>query len=156
MLRVDLRDLQKGPVRTVGEVAPDDPAFDGLGLEFVGPVAVSGQLQKTGSGEYLWRGQLHGVVHGECRRCLTNVERALDVSVDAAVFSADPEALDEPDFYPIPERATHVDLGEVVREELALAAQMQLLLCREDCAGLCPKCGADLNAGPCRCVSTPA
>src|SRR5262245_20100258 len=131
MLRVDLRDLQKGPVRTVGDVAPDDPAFEGLGLEFVGPVAINGQLQQTGSGEYLWRGQLHGVVHGECRRCLTDVERALDVNVDAAVFSADPEALDEPDFYAIPERATHLDLGEVVREELALAAQMYLLLCRE-------------------------
>jgi uncharacterized protein len=154
MLRVDLRDLHQGPVKTVGEVAADDPALEGLGLELVGPVSVRGQLQKTGSGEYLWRGDLHGVVHGECRRCLVDVKRPLDINVDAAVFSADPEALDEPDFYPLSERATHVDLGEVVREELALAAQMHMLLCREDCAGLCPKCGADLNAGPCRCAST--
>jgi len=151
VLRVDLRDVQKGPVHTVGNVPPDDPVFEGLELEFAGPVDVNGQLQKTGTGEYLWRGQLHAVMHGECRRCLTDVERPIDIDVHAAVFSSDPEALEEPDFYPIPERATHIDLGEVVREELALAAQMQLLLCREDCAGLCPKCGADLNAGPCRC-----
>jgi uncharacterized metal-binding protein YceD (DUF177 family) len=114
MLRVDIRDLQRGPVRTDGELPPDDPAFEGLGLELVGPVKVRGQLQTTGEGEYLWRGDLHGAVRGECRRCLTEV-----------------------------------------REELALAAHAHLLLCREDCAGLCPRCGADLNAGPCAC-HTPA
>jgi len=76
--------------------------------------------------------------------------------VDAAVFTTDPDAADDPDFYPISERATSVDVTEVVREELALAAQADLLLCREDCAGLCPKCGADLNAGPCACRAVPA
>ena len=154
MLRVDLRGIQKGPVRTVGEVAPDDPVLEGLGLELAGPLEVQGQLQVTGSGEYLWRGHLHAVIRSECRRCLTEVERVIDVDVDAAVFSSDPDAADEPSFYPLPERATHVDIGGVVREELALAEPMHLLLCREDCAGLCPKCGADLNAGPCRCQET--
>jgi uncharacterized protein len=155
MLRVDIRDLQRGPVRTEGELQPDDPTFEGLGLELVGPVVVHGQLQATGEGEYLWRGDLHGVVRGECRRCLSEVLDEVDVAVDAAVFSSDPEAVDDPDFYPLADRAASVDVGQVVREELALAAQAHLLLCREDCAGLCPRCGADLNAGPCAC-HTPA
>ena len=155
MLRVDIRDLHRGPVRTVGELWPEDPTFDGLGLDLVGPVTVQGQLQATGDGEYLWRGDLHGVVRGECRRCLTEVVDEVDVAVDAAVFSNDPEAADDPDFYPLPERTAAVDLGAVVREELALAAHAYLLLCRDDCAGLCPKCGSDLNAGPCAC-HTPA
>ena len=38
----------------------------------------------------------------------------------------------------------------------ALAAQTDLLLCRDDCAGLCPRCGADLNAGPCACRTAAA
>lgn len=155
MLRVDIRDLQRGPVRTEGELTPDDPNFEGLGLDLVEPVVVRGQLQSTGDGEYLWRGHLHAAVRGECRRCLTEVVDDVDVDVDAAVFSSDPEAADDPDFYPLPERAATVDVGMVVREELALAAQAHLLLCREDCAGLCPRCGADLNAGPCAC-HTPA
>ena len=153
MLRVDIRDLQRGPVRTDGQLEPDDPVFEGLGLGLVGPVAVTGQLQPTGNGEYLWRGHVHGVVRGECRRCLTDVLDEVDIDVDAAVFSTDPEAADDPDFYPLPERAGRVDVTEVVREELALAAHTDLLLCRDDCAGLCPKCGADLNAGPCDCHS---
>lgn len=150
MLRVDIRDLQRGPVRTVGELAPDDPTFEGLGLDLAGPVLVKGQLQATGDGEYLWRGHVHAVVRGECRRCLTEVLDEVDVDIDAAMFSTDPEAADDPDFYPLAQRATAVDVGAVVREELALAPA-QLLLCRDDCAGLCPKCGADLNAGPCAC-----
>ena len=155
MLRVDIRELQWGPVRTDGQLEPDDPVFQGLGLGLAGPVAVTGQLQPTGNGEYLWRGRLHSVVRGECRRCLTEVLDEVDIDVDAAVFSADPDAADDPEFYPLPERAGSVNVIEVVREELALAAQTDLLLCREDCAGLCPRCGADLNAGPCGC-HTPA
>jgi len=155
MLRVDIRDLQRGPVRTEGQLPPDDPTFQGLGLDLVGPVVVHGQLQATGQGEYLWRGDLHGVVRGECRRCLTEVLDEVDVAVDAAVFSSDPDAVDDPDFYLLSDRAASVDVGVVVREELALATQATLLLCRDDCAGLCPRCGADLNAGPCAC-HTPA
>jgi uncharacterized protein len=155
MLRVDIRDLQRGPVRTDAELDPDDPAFAGLALGLEGPVTVRGQLQASGRDEYLWRGHVHGVMAGECRRCLTGVRDELDIDVDAAVFTADPELADDPDFYPLPPRAIAVDVTEVVREELALAAQADLLLCREDCAGLCPRCGADLNAGPCGC-HTPA
>ena len=138
-------------MRTVGELPPGDPAFEGLDLDLAEPVQVKGQLQATADGEYLWRGQIHAVVRGECRRCLTEVLDDVDVDVDAAVFSTDPEAADDPDFYPLPERANAVDVGIVVREELALAGPPHLLLCREDCAGLCPRCGADLNAGPCAC-----
>ncbi len=156
MLRVDIRDLQRGPVRTDGRLDPDDPVFKGLDLGLTGPVSVDGQLQATGDGEYLWRGRMHGVVRGECRRCLTEVLDEVDIEVAAAVFSTDPDAADDPDFYPLAERASSVDVTDVVREELALAAQTDRLLCREDCAGLCPKCGADLNAGPCDCHAPPA
>src|SRR3954467_14151905 len=105
MLRVDIRYLQRGPVRMGGELRPDDPAFEGLDLHLAGPVSVSGQLQATGDGDYLWRGRVHGELQGECRRCLTDVRTDVDINVDAAIFSSDPEAADDPDFYPLLERA---------------------------------------------------
>jgi uncharacterized protein len=64
------------------------------------------------------------------------------------MFSADPESQEAPDVYPLAPTASAIDLGQAVREELALAVE-QFPLCREDCKGLCPTCGADLNAGPC-------
>ena len=60
MLRVDIRDLQRGPVRTDGRLDPDDPVFEGLDLGLTGPVSVDGQLQATGDGEYLWRAACTG------------------------------------------------------------------------------------------------
>jgi len=134
---------------------PDDPVLQGLELGLAGPVSVKGQLQGAGEGTYLWRGSVHAVVRGECRRCLTEVLDEVDIQVNAAVFSTDPDAADDPEFYPLPERPIQVDVAEAVREELALAIKTELLLCREECAGLCPRCGADLNAGPCAC-RTPA
>jgi len=151
MLRVDIRDLQRGSVRTKGDLAAGDPAFEGLDLDLVGNVLVDGQLQATTEGEYLWRGSIHAVVRGECRRCLAEVLEEVDLNVNAAVFSSDPDAVDDPDFYPLPPRPTSVDVTPLVREELALGVPSHLLLCRDDCAGLCPRCGADLNAGPCAC-----
>ncbi|BAS27457.1 YceD family protein [Limnochorda pilosa] len=43
-----------------------------------------------------------------------------------------------------------IDLGPLVREQLLMALPMKAL-CREDCRGLCPVCGQNLNAAPCGC-----
>jgi uncharacterized protein len=46
--------------------------------------------------------------------------------------------------------ASEIDVTPAVREELLLAAP-QYVVCRDDCKGLCPQCGKDLNAGLCDC-----
>ncbi|MGH7532839.1 MAG: YceD family protein [Gemmatimonadales bacterium] len=154
MLLVELRDLQKGPVDTVDRVPPDDELFAGLEPALATPLAVEGRLQATGESDLFWNGHLAGEVTGLCRRCLTPVRWPVEADV-AALFSADPEAGDDPEVYPLPPRATQIDLRPVVREELLLAVP-SFLLCREGCAGLCPKCGADLNQGPCGCAAPKA
>ena len=67
------------------------------------------------------------------------------------IFAVEDEALeDDLGCYAIPERAKELDLREALREELLLAVA-QFVECRPDCRGLCPECGANLNAGPCGC-----
>ena len=151
MLRIDRRELKAGPVATEGRVPADDPLLEPLGLGLEGDLRISGRLQQAGHGDFLWRGRLEGRAHSQCRRCLTEVTVPVDLEVDV-VFSADPDAADDPSVYPIEEQGVYVDVREAVREELALAVPA-FVLCREDCAGLCPRCGADLNAGPCGCTS---
>ena len=147
MLQFDLRELARGPVETQAEVAADDPLFAGLGITLAGPVRVGGRLQATGEGRFYWHGSLNAVVTGECRRCLSPV--TVPVAADiGALFAQD--AQDDPDAYALPPHAVEVDLRPAVREELALAAP-GYVVCREDCRGLCPRCGKDLNAGPCGC-----
>ena len=149
MLRVDLRELARGPVETRGELKQDDPALEGLDIALREPVMVSGRLQAIGEGRFYWQGKATTVIQGECRRCLTPVSTPLSLEI-GALFSQDAEALDDPDSYAVAPDATEVDVTPAVREELMLTAP-RYAVCREDCKGLCPQCGKDLNAGPCEC-----
>ena len=149
MLLVDLRELQRGPVDTLGQLQPGDSTFEGLELDLDGPVMVEGRLQETGQAEFFWHATLSGRLRGSCRRCLTEFTYPFATDVDA-LFSADPEAADDPSVYPLEEPVSQVDVRQAVREELALTSPAYPL-CREDCAGLCSRCGSDLNAGPCGC-----
>ncbi|MES2123129.1 MAG: DUF177 domain-containing protein [Gemmatimonadota bacterium] len=151
MLRVDVRQLKGGPVSTDGQLAPTDSAFDGLDVALVGPVVVEGSLQATAEGGYLWRGRLEAEVAGECRRCLNPVTQQIDEEIEV-LFSSDPEFEDDPSVYPLPAHADVIDITTAVREELALRVSA-FPLCRPDCKGFCAVCGADLNAGPCRCTT---
>jgi uncharacterized protein len=55
----------------------------------------------------------------------------------------------EQDIYPLTDNMAVI--GHVVANEIALLLPMQPL-CREDCAGICPCCGADFNQGSCNCA----
>lgn len=151
MLRVDVRQMQSGGAETIGTLAPDDPALAGLPLAMAAPVSVSGRLQATEGDDFLWRGQIRATVIGECRRCLGRVEQVIDDQVDV-LFSPDPDLAEDPSVYALPPNPAVIDVTGAVREELALRASA-FPLCREDCKGLCPTCGADLNAGPCGCAA---
>ena len=153
MLQVDLRELAHGPVDTPGELAQDDPLFAGLDLTLDEPVRVTGRLQSTGEGRYFWHGGLRTVVASHCRRCLVPVAVPLEADV-GALFSRDADALGDPDAYALPADARAIDLRPAIREELILAAQ-HYVVCRDDCRGLCLRCGQDLNAGPCGCAPEP-
>lgn len=150
MLRVDLRLARNGIVPVDVAVPPDDPAFAGLSLALHGPLAVSGPLAVAGRGSWRWDGRIAGVARGECRRCLRPVEAAFAAPVEA-VYSTAEDIADDPGVYRLVEPVNAIDLTDAVREEVALTAPAWML-CREDCAGLCPRCGADLNEGPCACA----
>ena len=149
MLQVDPNELARGPVDTAGELAGDDPAFAGLGIAFASPVRVAGRLQEAGEGRFYWQGSLRTVVAGECRRCLAPVTMPVTAEF-GALFSQGADAEDDPDCYAVSPDASVIDLIPAVREELVLAAPA-FLECRVDCKGLCPRCGRDLNLGPCDC-----
>ena len=116
---------------TGSEVPAGEPVELDLVLE-----AVEGGIVVAGRARAHWS--------GECRRCLQPVEGDLDADVEE-LFVTDSE---EGETYPI--AGDHIDLEPLARETLVLALPMAPL-CRPDCAGLCPECGADRNRGPCGC-----
>ena len=153
MLRIDLAAVREGPVETVAEIAAGDPLVVATGVTLASPLVVSGRLSTAGEGKYYWQARLSTVVRAECRRCLAPVKVPLAQSL-GLVFMTEGEAGEgaggNDDCYVVPRRAAAIDLSEAVREELILAVP-QFVECREDCRGLCPRCGADLNLGPCGC-----
>ena len=149
MLQVDLRELARGPVETRGELAVGDPLFEGMDFVLAQPVVVEGRLQATGEERFYWQGAFRTVVAGQCRRCLKPVTHPVEAKC-GVLFSGAPDAADDPDAYALAPEQAAVDVRLAVREELVLAVP-RFLECREDCRGLCPRCGKDLNAGPCGC-----
>lgn len=154
MLQVDVRELRHGPVGTDGELQPGDPLLQGLELALDGPLMVGGVLEPAGHGGYYWHGSFAGRVRASCRRCLEEFVAPVSQEVDV-VFSADTDLQEDPSVYPLVEPVLFVDVRPAIREELALAVDAYPL-CREDCRGICPRCGADLNRGACGCAAPSA
>ncbi len=148
MFHIDLRAASRGPVEVTQSVPVADPLVAELDFELGDAVQVSGRLMEAGPGQYFWQGKIQAVVHAECRRCLAAVAVRIDQSV--GVLFTEERNPEDPAAYSIPTNATHLDLSEAVREELVLAVP-EFALCRDDCRGLCPRCGIDLNTGDCSC-----
>jgi uncharacterized protein len=83
---------------------------------------------------------------GSCRRCARPVHGVLDVRVHEQFRPG--AAPDDEDAYPLVNE--EVDLHDLVRDAVLLELPLAPL-CRPDCAGLCPSCGADRNDGDCGC-----
>lgn len=149
MLRIDLAAVREGPVETAAKLAAGDPLVVGADVALASPLVVSGRLSTAGEGRYYWQARLETVIQAECRRCLAPVRVPVAQSL-GLLFVDEDEAGEGDDCYVVPRRATALDLSEAVREELILAVP-QFVECRADCRGLCPRCGADLNLGPCNC-----
>ena len=112
-------------------------------------------MLRTGDG-VLVSVRLRGVEHDRCSRCLGDVELPLAIEFDEEFFStvdgrtgAALPPPEDPDAFRIDEQQV-LDLDEAVRQWWTASVPMQPL-CRVDCAGLCPRCGKDLNDGPCSC-----
>lgn len=82
---------------------------------------------------------------GLCRRCLRPVDGRVTAEV-REIFEDDPI---EDETYPL--RHETVDLEPLAREAIVLELPVAPL-CKEECSGLCPECGADLNEAACSCA----
>ena len=142
------------------------PREVGLPREVAEPLRVVGTAYKGSAGEeILLEGTITGALELECARCLARYRHRLRepfrfvLEPAGTRTPAEPEAAaallrdgmcmaDEVElgWY----RGSEIQLDSVCRELIALALPVKPL-CREDCAGLCPRCGADRNETACGC-----
>jgi uncharacterized protein len=106
-------------------------------------VSVMLDVSKLIGGGYALKLALSAALAGPCMRCLKEAGPQVEVQAREVDVPGEGEELESP--YVTGEI---VDLAAWARDAFALAVPTKVL-CRPDCAGLCPECAADLNeAGP--------
>ena len=147
-LVLDTRAVARRP-GTMAELVRTVPAPSGLGLDVVGvpesaPVELDVRLESVVEG-VLVSGSARAQAIGECVRCLDPIAIELDLDVQELFAYPDAAAADAEEIAQVEDEL--VDFRPVLRDAVVLALPLQPV-CRDDCLGLCPTCGARLNDDP--------
>jgi uncharacterized protein len=135
-MKIRIRDVVSGGIRLEYVVKPDEIGL--TGEDFIEPensIKVIADLQKVDN-FVLGKLVVTFLCENHCARCLERLSHEVTTK-----YEVDLEILDGDEW---------LDLGAKVREEM-LVEYLPRTLCREDCKGICPDCGADLNTEPCEC-----
>ena len=146
-------DLDRGPL---GRIDLDISHHLGVVMDEAEQVEIdlTGQLTVDNlRNRVILTGELNGMTVAECDRCLESFELGFEIPVEIQILrDTEQEEEDESDTCIIHQRNGEVDL-QAPLGELALVALPQKCLCSEDCHGLCPQCGINLNRETCSCKS---
>lgn len=123
---------------------------------FANPLSWNIQITNTGGAFYV-AGSIAGAASTNCVRCLETAEYDLDGEVEGyyLIQGSDVELTDEErEEYEVLDEETHeINLSDLFSAALSLAVPYTPL-CRDDCKGICPGCGANLNTQECTCLKT--
>jgi uncharacterized protein len=163
-----ISELEREPIDFDQEVAPGVVDF---GMEAVqqGPLAASGRAEvlhehrgpKDIVADIRLKGRFAGRFQVPCARCVEPVEIPLEADFDLIFrpVAADSEATERSITAPETEigyyQGESLALEDVLREQVLLSLPVRTL-CKADCKGLCPRCGADRNSQPCSCDVGPS
>ena len=128
---IDLSDLLYGESHPVSE-----------------PVLAEGVVRNT-AGVLVMTGSLHTTIHGVCDRCASDFDKFVEFPLDVVLVTELSNEENE-DEWVFPLEGDSADLEDIVRTVFVLNLDSKLL-CKDDCKGLCCRCGRNLNDGPCNC-----
>lgn len=153
-MEINVSQLLKEPIGSSRKYKIDE-TIDIAGDGHESPVSGDVGLLRTQRG-VLVRGKLQAELELTCSRCLSSFDYPLNISFEEEyiqtidVNSGLPlQSSGEPGSFTIDEHHV-INLSEAIRQYTLLAVPMKPL-CHEDCAGLCPTCGRNLNLGDCGC-----
>jgi uncharacterized protein len=152
-MKIELRSLKEEVNYLELEESPSTSGglrLEAEGVEFSCPVKLNLKLLKSGK-NYIGRGEIETKINLECSRCLKIFTQILKSEIrfflkeekDQLILEAeDRESQIRP--------GSFFKLDDLVRESLILSLPFKPL-CTEECKGLCPVCGIDLNLSTCKC-----
>lgn len=149
MIKINVAEIKK---RLVGkksfayDLSPEELEISGEEMLLLGDVHAEGFISNAGD-VLLLEAELTARVHRTCGRCLKEFDADTRAEVIEKFYPAGTENIEKDAFV---YDSDVIDITEPLRESLLLAEPIQAL-CKDDCKGLCPVCGADLNSGDCGC-----
>jgi uncharacterized protein len=154
-MRIDVHKLKEKESTFAYSYEPDGFNLEDEEIRLLSPLELSGKMIK-GETQVELSGIIKTTTEVSCDRCLckvvVNVENEFDVLYvpDSMYDSAHNLELNEDDLTLTVFDGEVIDVDELAREQFYLAMPSRVL-CREDCKGLCPKCGANKNIKACSC-----
>jgi len=154
-MRIELENLEGGKGDFAHVYQPEDlnPVDERISLS--GPATVSGKVRLAGNQVFV-NGHVETRAQVECDRCLqpveipVNTDFALEYVTGSEYEAARAVELTEAEMSIAVFDGEVIDIDEIVKEQVVLTVPTRML-CREDCKGICPECGADRNSGDCSC-----
>ncbi|WMT39222.1 DUF177 domain-containing protein [Paenibacillus sp. D2_2] len=118
----------------------------------ISPMQVDLQAQPAGGGVIHVTGHLLAELDMSCSRCLKSLKHRVEVQFEEAFKQSDEDSgeLDEGEEDLVLVSGERLDLTPYLEEALLLELPFSVV-CKEDCKGLCPSCGTDLNERQCGC-----
>jgi uncharacterized protein len=157
-LLMELAEIPEGASVREGDLLPARLEAQVPDVELAGPVHIHLDLFRAGDSIRV-QGDFHGRLAFVCVRCLApgqaDLMGRLEIYCEKREGELSPEdrlALEEGGV--VFHDGKVLDLFDEIRQSILLEIPWYPV-CRPDCRGLCPRCGADLNAGPCGCGGPP-
>ena len=133
----------------VGECVFTEPFAEmeylGRPLRFLGPITLKASYVYDGKG-FSVKGSLEGTLDSECARCGKQFAEPFATEIDERFVKGTTD--EDDDVYSFDGET--LDFSEMVRDNILLHLPMASV-CSEDCQGLCPICGCNLNTAQCSC-----
>ncbi len=149
MIKFNVADIKKKLMAETSfqmELKPDELELSPEDLPIIGKISVKGDLENAGD-VLLMKAHLQARVRRVCSRCLKEFEAQTEAQVEERYFPLGTSDLPED---ALTYKFDIVDITEALREGLILTEPVKPL-CKPDCNGLCPICGADRNVVDCHC-----
>ena len=156
-MRIELENLEGGKGDFAEVYQPEDLNPVDERVVLIEPASVIGKIRLSGNQVFV-SGHVETRAQVECDRCLqpvaipVNAEFTLEYISGSDYESIETAELTEAEMSVSVFDGEALDVDEIVKEQVLLAVPTRML-CREDCKGICPECGADRNTGECDCVT---
>jgi uncharacterized protein len=154
-MRIELVDLADGKGEFAHVYQPTELELGDERTSLCGPASISGKVRQAGN-EVFVNGQVDACVQVDCDRCLQPIklpvksEFSLEYMPGNEYESTQTAELTEDLMSVSVFDGESIDIDEIAKEQVLLLVPTRSL-CKEDCQGFCPTCGADKNKGDCSC-----